>query len=844
MDRANNNNNNNKHAYARNIACIRREEFVKQRSVSQRDGTENDKRDAAAARSSLSKSDVEAELDNKTIDTTTTTTTHQSRGASKSKPSQKQQQQAANRQSAAKTKPQEFKKGTSNNDKDNTCEKTLEKTESAMTQASSKSCEPSSTEPERKDQKAVDEKNSLQRNDQRANHHNVRRSNTFVTQYRTVSKQQGTGSPSKLDSPASYGRNVSFVRNNPRLNRDRGGDNVGYKGAAQRDYNSNNPRFNRRAEEARTSNTENRAKRQNEADAAPKPRDACTSPAKARTQSADAAESANNTSVDHDAEQKPAATEQPREGAGAIDDSKADVNQQDSTVVNEVIDMKMSTPAHPANGDNDKYTLEAQIDTTSRHLGQSTQWTDSPLQLENSQTWRHVSPAMQRINAPSASSQQSVHGVQHFDMQQQIDAESLTRQVSPWAPDCGRFYEQHFALESQMRLGAVSNAFEPVQYENNLQAASSDSDIGVPPSSTLEMAIDRNRESSNALYKYVPHVHPRTVPSIPNFPGYHAPGHVGSRWSTAVQEGGIHVDQQPSYNVTQPPATMQVYKSGTFGPDDFNAHATNCLPHPVVYTPCMQAWNPQLQYPLPIFYNAPYAGYAILPDPINRPNEFEDAAAVHLGQQPKYVSQAHANSYVRSSTRDYESPGYQGAQPRGIVDNVPAKSTPYYKRYHDNGGAAYDLPRNNVPPPPLQHVSHPRAQQQGMNFMPANVNQRNVGYSQSPKYYRQNNNVQMPKKDQRIQDFVCDDNAQEDIPPMISPKEFITSHMNLPGKSDQFVAQSFKTDFKMSPCADYRPPLWQRYNSNYRRNASPQDFSRENESPVSIGRGTYKNRKP
>ncbi|XP_026824910.1 uncharacterized protein LOC105282864 isoform X2 [Ooceraea biroi] len=802
---------NGKHVYARNIACIRREEFVKQRSVS-RDGTENERKDVAA-RPSISKTDVEAEL-NKTIDTTP-----QSKSTSRSKAPQKQQQAVCKQSS--KTKSQEsLRKNSPNDGKAN-----AEKTETRM--HTSKSSESTSNEFERKDQEIVGEKNS--QNDQKTNRGvNVRRSTTFVAQYKhsTFSKQANDTAPKP---EYTYGRS-SYARNNPRHDRERA-DNVGRKGVIQRDTSANS-KFNRRSEELCANSTDNHAKRQNKPDASA----SCdyknvVDSAETGTQLTESKESASTPSVDH-AEQKPPTAEQSHERVETTDKSKADVTQQGVVVTNKMIDKEMNT--YPSN--DDKSTTESQTDVTHQHLKlKNTQRMDNVKQLENNQAWGNVSSAMQRSDAMSASSQQSVQNM-HFSTQQiNVQAEDLPRQASPWTPDCGRYYEQT-AAEDLTRWGHIPNipAFDAVPYENNLPIASSDGEVAIPPS-TLEIVIDRNRENLNALYKYVPHMQPRPVASLSNFPGYSvSPGH-GSRWSPALQEGGIHIEHSV-YNVPQQLAAMPVYRPSAFGPEEFNAHPMNCLPHPAVYTPCMQTWNPQLQYPVPVFYNSPYGGYAMFPDTMSQSSEFNESDSMH-GQPPKYIPHAQMNNYVRNA-RGYDS---NAAQARNTLDNVPVKCNQYYKRYHDNYRLAFDMPRQAPP------VSHPRPQ--GMNFVPtsANMSQRNAHYSQSPRYCKPSaNGTQMPKNpyDQRIQDFICDDNALEDIPPMISPKEFITSNMNLASQNDQFVTQPFKPEIKMNPSADYRPPLWQRCgNGNFRRSTS-QDISRDNGSPVSIGRGMYKSKKP
>jgi len=804
---------NNKHTYARNIACIRREEFVKQCSVS-KDRIENEKKDAAA-KANTWKTDTETEV-NKIVDAMP-----QSKNTNKSKALQKQQQQAVSKQFTSKTKSQEsFKKDTSASNDDNT----LEKAENRV--RAPKNFELALNESEKKDQEIIAEKNC--RNDQRANRGaNIKKSATFVAQYRnsTFSKQTNS-TPNKTEYALTCGKNSPYIRNNSRADR----NSVGRK-SVQKDYISANSKF-KKTEEFYANNIENHAKRQNEAAAL-----ICNGNGTDSTKTEtliEIRESANNSNVDPVAEQEPTTTGQSSEETRAIDVSKIDASQQNTVAIKKIIDKEINMPTHVSN--NDKRATESQTNMTHQNLKQENvqRANVNAKPLENNQSWCNGSLMMQRNNTTSVNSQHSFQNV-HFGMQQ-VCAQTgdLSRQMSPWTPDCNRYYEQHFATEDPMRLGHILNTtFDAVPYENNLHTASND--IAVPPFSTLEVAIDRNRENPNALYRYAPHMHPRLVTPLSNFPNYSSVSSShGNRWNSTLQEGGVHMEH-PAYNVTQQPAAI-LYKSGTFGPDDFNAHATNCLPHPVVFTPCMPTWNPQLQYPMPVFYNPPYTGYAMFPDTMTQSGELDDNGSL---QQPKYIPQAHMSNYVRNG-HNYDPIGC-AAQTRNPIDNVPVKSDQYYKRYRDNCHATYDVPPQHIPP-----VSHSRPQ--GMNFVPANANmgQRNAHYSQSPRYYRQNvNNTQVPKAhDQRLQDFICDENALEDIPPMISPKEFITSNMNLPDKNDPFAASVFQPEFKMNPSADYRPPLWQRYNGNFRRNATSHDFSRDNGSPViNIGRGSYKGKK-
>jgi len=88
----------------------------------------------------------------------------------------------------------------------------------------------------------------------------------------------------------------------------------------------------------------------------------------------------------------------------------------------------------------------------------------------------------------------------------------------------------------------------------------------------------------------------------------------------------------------------------------------------------------------------------------------------------------------------------------------------YYKKYQDNCRTIQDVPQY------VALVSYSR--QQGINFI-SDVNQYNASYCPpNQKYYKQNVTNYMKNPKNQVQDFLCDDNASEDSPP-ISPKEFI-----------------------------------------------------------------------
>jgi len=93
----------------------------------------------------------------------------------------------------------------------------------------------------------------------------------------------------------------------------------------------------------------------------------------------------------------------------------------------------------------------------------------------------------------------------------------------------------------------------------------------------------------------------------------------------------------------------------------------------------------------------------------------------------------------------------------------------------------------------------------------------------------------------QVQDFLCDDNASEDSPPIISPKKFVTNNINLSNQTDQLATRVFKSEFKTKSNSGYRPPsTLPKYNSDFRRNTTFQDFPKEYTNPISIGRGIHK----
>jgi len=117
------------------------------------------------------------------------------------------------------------------------------------------------------------------------------------------------------------------------------------------------------------------------------------------------------------------------------------------------------------------------------------------------------------------------------------------------------------------------------------------------------------------------------------------------------------------------------------------------------------------------------------------------------------------------------------------------------------------------------------------------INQYNASYCPNQKYYKQNVTNYMKNPKNQVQDFVCDDNASEDSPPIISPKEFVTNNINLSNQTDQLATRVFKPEFKTKSNSGYRSlSTLPKYNS-FRRNTTFQDFPKEYTYPISIGRG-------
>jgi len=492
------------------------------------------------------------------------------------------------------------------------------------------------------------------------------------------------------------------------------------------------------------------------------------------------------------------------------------------------VDIDQQHTKHSSTLPSDKGATNSQINAIHQYSLklENMQRTNDVNQLESSKTtWNQSSDNAAQKDATIMNLQQSIQSM-HFNTQQTFtQAGNPTRQISPWEPSNSKFYNQHFSVSDAMRLSQIPNTFNASPYECSAQISSDDS---VTATSTLETTMS-NRENSNVLYRYGPNVQQRPVVTS-DFPS-HSVSPCQTRWSSSVQDG-FHVEHP--YVATQP-AIMHIYTPATFGPEDFNnTHTMDYVSHPVIYAPSpyMQTWNSQLQYPMPVLYNSSCTNYTTLSQ-TNQPINFN--TSIH-DQPYKHNPYAQMNNNVRDT---YNDTNICAAQTRNTADNVPVKSNYCYKRFQDNCRGVYDIPPVYLPP-----ISYSRSQQD-MNFMPAtSTNQYNAPYCPPNQKHKQSVTNYMKNPKSQIQDFVCDDNGSGDIPPIISPTEFVTDNINLSNKTDQFATRVFKPEFKTRSSSGYRPPpSLPRYSGGFHRHTTFQDFPREYTYPISIGRGTYKTKK-
>lgn len=871
---------NNRYAIARKNDSLKEQESIKHDvTTNQVEGTTNN----PTEKSCLIKPDLET--DSKITDTTNQDV-RKTQNASQNKEKISQKQRTGSKQFALKreSKEQEFKRSTSTlnhtADKTKISEKTDKVTQVSKTSDTLSNESSVMASDEKKNEQVIFEKNV--QSDQKVNNGiNLRRSSTFSAQYKnSFSKcvQPKNTSENTKYSP-NYRRSSSYIRHNATSDRERAA-NVECKDTSNimREYTSTDTftKSDVKTEEV-TTDVEKPIKKQNkmnyarsrnvksinkhETDALAVTNQDIIDPIKA-VPYLTGNEEFTSSSADYLA-QEPIISKQ-CEDSIAI----ADVNEQSAEVNDQTNDEEMNLSKHSPNLYSNNFTVRPQTNSIDQRLlkADNIQRVDDVNQLGNDQTvWNNDSSdnATQNI-ATVVNTQQSTR-----NMHYQPNITPAGNQIKPALQmelDGSKFYDQ------QLQLPHIPNTFNALPYEYNIQATSSDSDIAIMP--TFE-TMDSNRETSNALHRYTPHMQQRQQP-VTAFPDFHPVSSQTNRWSPSMQNG-FHVEQ--FVNTAQPAAAMHVYNSGAFGSDDYsNLHERNCLPpHQVLYAPCMQTWNTPLQYPLisPIYHNPPCTNYTMFPNAANQSNNYNDLATVDSmcmhDQQHKYIHyvpmsnnygntgsmQMHTNSNYVKGTHGCD-PTNCTAEARNVIDSDPMKFNRYYK-YQDNYRGVYDVPQYATGP-------HTRSQQSFTSARGAPASQYNTYCPPNYKYNKSNgmqggiNYMQMSKNQKgQKQNFASEDNGLEDIPPIISPKEYVTNNINFSNKPDQFSTRVFKPDFKMRNTGYRQPPLPQRYNGGFRRNVSYQHFPKEhnyqnfpkehnyhnfpkehNTSHISVGRGISK----
>ncbi|KAL0123847.1 hypothetical protein PUN28_005996 [Cardiocondyla obscurior] len=777
----------------------KKQEFVKQRNVP-KNGMEKESKNFTKL--NLTKTGVE------TVDTIC-----QNKNSNKDKTLQKQQPATSKQFTTPKVKNQEpFRKNTSTFnciDNKNKTEKTTHTSENAKTLLN---------ESEGKTEK-IYEKNV--KSDPKMNRSvDFKRNNTFVAQYRNSMFSKPSQHISRTgQGPPMYGRNP-FVYNNSKFDKTR---NCSTEYRVKKEHVSINAPVNAftksstATEELDTGNVENFV---NETKEITEPinvnstlevntlefNDKKDMNVKMETNLTQNEED-TNVSVDC-REQQPTTSKQ----CSVENRTETNISQAEKINNEETNSIKCSSNVVSGN-----YTTASQINPIHPYSSKAEN-------LEsNLTTWNQPSENAVQKGATIPNLQQSMENM-HFNTQQNFPhPRNSPRQMSTWEPNNSRFYDQHFSAGDMMRMPQIPNMYNALPYEFNTQISSDNSATATP---ALETTINSNRENSNVIYRYESNVPQRSVMAS-EFPGHSVSCQTNEvRWSVPVQDG-FH----DTY-VTPQPTMIHVYNPAVFNPDDFNnTHAMDYVSHPIIYapTPYLQTWNSQLQYPMPVMYNSPCTNYTTISQTSNQSSNFNNP--IQEQQYKQYNSYVQPNNYVRDTYNDTNS---CVAQPSNTADNIPIKSN-YYK--NNSGCTVYNVPRYAPP------VSYSRTQQ-GMNFVPPTSMNHNASYcSPHQKYYKPN--VPNYMKNAKSRDFVCDDNGTEDIPPMISPTEFVTN--NLPIKTSQFATPVFKPEFKTKSNSGYRStfnPSFQRsYNGGFRRHATFQDLPKEYTHPMSIGRGSYKVKK-
>lgn len=451
-----------------------------------------------------------------------------------------------------------------------------------------------------------------------------------------------------------------------------------------------------------------------------------------------------------------------------IDKSKVNINQRNREINNATDNEQTNSFKHSSNLLFNKCTVETPADAIHRYSLklEYSQDMDDVKKLGNSRTtWNNcLSNNTVQKNATVVNPLQSIQNMR-FDVQQTImQARDQTKQMPSWESNSNKFYN-HFSIINATQPSQILNTFNVASYESNIQTLN---DKDAP--NILKTAMNYNKENLDILYKYTPNIQQRSGTTFSDFTGHSILSGQTSKWNPFVQDS-FHIGP---YNTTQ------TYNSGTFDPDNFNNTHMNCLPHPIIYAPFPNVQNPQLQYLLPVSYNSPCTNYICVIPNTTQLNNFNNINSMH-DQQFKYIPCMQMNNYIRDTHSDLSNCTIQA---RNAVNNVPMKSNEHYKKCRDNSRMVYNDARYVRP---LSHSGF----QQGMNFMSAiDKNQCSNEYLRQKQKNNQNtvNYMQMSKypKSQAIQD-PCDES--ENIPPIISPKEFITNNVSFSNKTDQLTAR-------------------------------------------------------
>lgn len=722
---------------------------------------------------------------------------------------------------------------------------------------------------ETKEGKTVGEK-TYQNNRKATGGGNMRRSTTFVSYKNSAYSKisQGKDMPRNIDETAtSYRRSsLPYTPNNPRFDRFNNG-NAQRRAIVKKEYINESYKSNSKIEDRSANNIESCKKQENEAfnqsnrikseSKNSESSEECVNqveasnvePVKAKT---DLKKRENSDDINNENTKQATASEQREK---VIDKSEVDTPQQDANIemknketnsprktqVNKEIKSEETNSLKQSvvNSHSNKFAVESQgslqkyEQPTSKvgnaeYVKDASQFVSGKPTMWNGQTYDNT---IQRTIAMNV--QQSVQNMQYSLQQERNQTRSLY-QPPPWDLSCDNKIQQF--PNNNVRYSQLPNTFDTTQYEyNGMQAALCDDGAVNAPSALMPMMGVNVEQNPNMMYRYEPNLHQRPVAASSNFSGLTSSQmDEASRWSPSVQNRHlyVHVDQsynsapaqhayntstpsEQSYNST-PEHSMHVYNTDINGM--YATQATNCMPHPMMYapTPCMQPWNSQLQYSIPLVYASPCASYTMVPATVNQLSNFDNIGPAH--DQFKYVPYSRTNNYVKDAHDDANGCAAVQMRNNNTADNI--KSNQYYKQCHDNCRFVYDAP------PPMSH-SRSQIDTSCTSATLGATHQCNAYRSTNQRYYRQNaTNLR-----KQMQDLGCDDKDSEDIPPIISPKEFVTRSEFAPrGSCNQ-------DQFKNVGC---HTPQLQRYNGNgLRRNPSLHNFSREY-TPSVIGRGRNK----